>query len=47
MRHLIVESLHIVLLHTSIVFILKAGVTAHAGIDLEIVYRHDFHMMLL
>ena len=25
----------------------EAGVTPHAGIDLVIVYRHDFHMVFL
>ena len=47
MSHLIVDSLHIVLLHTSIIFALETGVAPHAGIDLAIVNRDNLYMVLL
>ena len=47
LAHLLIDELHIVLLHTSMLLVSEASITAQAGIDLIIVYRHNFYLVPL
>ena len=45
--HLFIDKQHVVILYTGIGLVLESSVTTHAGIDLIVVNRNYFDMVLL